>query len=469
MVEPIARSAPSRERRFGAIAAFAGTVQALWDEAKTEGLAQRVRTFAQDTPNDLQRALALLATIRDVAVVVHGPAGCGISASVEQRSHGSWRVTNISERDSILGGDAKLEAAIRDACAEREPAAIIILASPVVAINNDDIESVASQTRDERGIPVLVIRTDGFRSKIASTGHDLVVHALVREILAHNATEFGDAVTLLTISETSEDVMAMGEILRELGSEWLPFPQFSSARDWPRVAASRHVVALDPSDAEYGGSLLHDQAGSAFVTHDAPIGASATAHWVACVADAIGCPEAADEVISRHHFAVERSRARMTHHRGARLYVNLPAGKAFSFVQLARELGVVVVGLQVPSLGAQDAVRLERLASEQPELPILVGEGQAFEEVNSLLRLRPDLYVGQGNAAVHALRLGIPVLDVLSIPLYGYAGLQRLTDAIDRRLSNPALARFLSAGDDSRYSVQSLAKSTHWFIKREVK
>jgi nitrogenase molybdenum-iron protein alpha/beta subunit len=388
---------------------------------------------------------------------------------VGERSRKTWKVTSIRERDSILGGDAKLEAAIRDACAEREPAAIAILASPVVAINNDDIESVAAQTREERGIPVLFIRTDGFRSKIASTGVDLVVHALLREILGRENRSSTDGVILLTVSETAEDVVAMGELIRELGSDWLPFPQFASVADWSRVASSKQVVSLDPSESEYAGTMLHERAGGALVMTDAPIGAAATAQWVARVAASIGRPGAADEVASRHKFVVERARDRLAQHRGARLYINLPAGKAFSFVQLAREFGLVVVGIQVPSLGSQDGSRLERLAAEQPELPILVGEGQVFEEVNSLLRLRPDLYVCQGNAAVHALRLGIPVLDVLNIPVLGYTGLQRVADAIDRRLSNPALARFLSNGEGSRYSAQSLAKSTHWFIKREVK
>ena len=102
-------------------------------------------------------------------------------------------------------------------------------------------------------------------------------------------------------------------------------------------------------------------------------------------------------------------------------------------------------------------------------LPVLVGEGQAFEEVNLLRTVKPDLYVASGGAAVHALRLGIPVLDVQRIPLLGYEGAERFAAAVARRLAQPAFARFLAAAPDRTYQAAWLQKSTHWFIKHEVK
>jgi len=104
-----------------------------------------------------------------------------------------------------------------------------------------------------------------------------------------------------------------------------------------------------------------------------------------------------------------------------------------------------------------------------PQLPLLVGEGQPFEEVNLLQRLRPDLYIGRGVNSSHALRLGIPTLDLDRIPLHGYLGAERVAREIARSLSNPALARFLGGGEDEHYKPNWLTRSTHWYVKQEVK
>ena len=68
------RTPPVREKRRGAIAAYSGTVGALLREAGSGGLAQRVRTYAEDHASDLQRAIALLRGIEGLGIVVHGPA-----------------------------------------------------------------------------------------------------------------------------------------------------------------------------------------------------------------------------------------------------------------------------------------------------------------------------------------------------------------------------------------------------------
>jgi hypothetical protein len=67
------------------------------------------------------------------------------------------------------------------------------------------------------------------------------------------------------------------------------------------------------------------------------------------------------------------------------------------------------------------------------------------------------------------LRLGLPVLDLRQTPLLGYEGAQRVAAGIARRLGNPALARFLGAAAEGDYTPTWLARSTHWYIKHEVR
>ena len=91
------RTAATREKRGGVISAYAGTVGSLALEAGGGTLAARVRTFAQDGANDLQRALALLASIEGLGVVIHGPAGC---AGTRHGAPGGppWAVTGLDQR-----------------------------------------------------------------------------------------------------------------------------------------------------------------------------------------------------------------------------------------------------------------------------------------------------------------------------------------------------------------------------------
>lgn len=58
-----------------------------------------------------------------------------------------------------------------------------ILSTPVVAINNDDIQSAATEKEDQYGIPVVPVFASGFRSKTAVYGYDLVFHALAKYVL----------------------------------------------------------------------------------------------------------------------------------------------------------------------------------------------------------------------------------------------------------------------------------------------
>jgi nitrogenase molybdenum-iron protein alpha/beta subunit len=138
-------------------------------------------------------------------------------------------------------------------------------------------------------------------------------------------------------------------------------------------------------------------------------------------------------------------------------------------IDLLTDLGLAIAGLGLTTVSASHNQSLQRLAEQAPDLAVLVGEGQAFEEVNLVRRLRPDLIVTRGQAAVHLLRLGIPVLDLQRVPFFGYQGVVRVADAIARRLANPSLARFLGEGEEARYTESWLGKSTHWFIKHEVK
>ena len=454
-----------REKRDGAIIAYAGQVAALHGEAEEGRLVPRIRTFAQDTRSDLQIATELLSTIKDLAIVVHGPAGCFSSLRVAERAV----VTGLTERDSILGGDKKLRASIHQVMAEHRPNAVAVVCTPVAAINNDDADAVVAELRDEYELPIVFIRTDAFKSKLSNNGADLVAHAVLREVLVRRKSAARQpGVALISTRESEGDIDTLSKLLATIGLTTFTFPRYSRADSWARLSTVSASLAIDPSDADFVGRALFDEFEIPYVSVGLPIGLRGTSQWLTGLARMLGRAAQADEVIAAEQRVLDTMRSNFSRHKGAQIYVSAPPGIALSLVELVEELGLGVSGLTLAYVDKRHETALAQLASRRGDLPVLVGEGQAFEEANLLRKVGANLYIGVDCPVNHVLRIGIPVLDLAGLPFYGYAGAERLAEAMFRRLENTGLAQFLSEGTDS-YSEGWLAKSTHWFIKHEVK
>jgi nitrogenase molybdenum-iron protein alpha chain len=380
-----------------------------------------------------------------------------------------WVVSGIDERDSIMGGDRRLRAAILALAAAHRLSAIAVVTSPVVVINNDDIDSVRLELADELGVPVIPVLTDGFRTKVAASGHDTAVHALFKHLPAPPRPASEDRVNLLAIAESAEDAAHLRSLLAEAGVSATAVPRYGHIDDIVRAGQARLSVSLDRDESNYAGEALRSRYGVDYLELPVPIGVAATGNWLRAVGGAMARGNQADGVDRLHRRRLAIERPHLTPPARARVFVHLPARPAFAVIDLLTDLGLAIAGLGLTTDSASHNPSLQRLAEQTPDLAVLVGEGQAFEEVNLVRRLRPDLIVTRGQAAVHLLRLGIPVLDLQRVPFFGYQGVVRVADAIARRLANPSLARFLAESREARYTEGWLGKSTHWFIKHEVK
>ena len=462
------RTAPIREKRLGTLGAWYGSAGSLLREAAGGSLVPRIRTFAQDAASDLTYALELLSTWEDVAIVVHGPAGCAAGLRAGREARAPWLVTNIDERDSILGGDARLRSAISAAHRRHAPRAIFVVSSPVVIINNDDIDSTTEAAREELGIPVVPVYADGFRSKIAATGFDVVAHGLLKHLVPRSGKP-GEHINLLSLSEGRADVDGIRALLAEAGIEAVPFPRFGRPDAAARAAGARLSVALNAAEAHYAGEALQADHAVPFLAPPAPVGVEGTARWLAAVGEALGRGEGMARLVAREKRRLEPRLADAAALRGRRVFIHLPPDHAFACGRLAGELGLEVVGVKVPYLDPAHVAQLQDLAAGNDALPVLVGEGQPFEEIGLLRSSRPDLYLGRGLASMHAARLGIAALDVGGLAYLGFAGVENLLERIERRLANTAFQDFLAEGETDPYTQAWRQKSAYWYIKHEVK
>jgi len=465
-----------REKRLQAISAFFEPLDILVKENNKETqFLQRVRTFSQETASDILYAVNIISTIPDSAIIIHGGAGCGVgrlSLEIVDRNNGKWAVSNLNERDSILGSDVKLSNAIKQVYKLHNPKIVFVVATPIVAINNDDIESVVDELTEELGISIVPVYTDGFRSKIGTTGIDIVSHAIAKYILKRNSfanteSQKADYVNLLSISESEENVSEVNRLLQELGLQTNVFPRNTTLENIQKTKNASFSIPINPDEADYPGKIFESEFNIPYVQSVLPVGIARTSQWISDIAIATGKQTKVIELL-------EREKSKLTellkkkNGNNKKVFINLSPAYTIAVYDLLLELGYDVVAIKLTYIDQLHVSFVEKLNAERPDLPILVGEGQLFEEENLLRKINPDIYIGTGDFAV-AIRNGIPVININSINIIGFNGVVQFVDKISKTLSNTSFTQLIARNEQKTYTKEWIKKSTNWFIKQEVK
>jgi nitrogenase molybdenum-iron protein alpha chain len=466
------KTAIIREKRLQAIAAYYGKPDTLLEEYAEGQLAQRVRTFSQDVPNDILYALQIISTVKNAALVIHGAAGCGVarlSFHLTDEIKGKWAITNLNERDSIMGSESKLREAIKQVHKLHRPEIIFIISSPVVAINNDDIESVVEELKDELNIAIVPVYTDGFRSKIGATGYDIVSHAIIKHILpARKVEKIPNLVNLLSISEKPEDIAEITRLLHEIGLTVNLFPQHASLENIKRLPQASFSIAFNLDEGDYPGVVLEKRFEIPFLQTDIPVGMAHTETWISEIGK---YSEQETKVLELIQSEKEKLSAELKKDLSIKqkVFVNLPPALAFGVAELLEELGHEVIGLKLSFLDVHHIQQIEKIKANKSNFSLLVGEGQAFEEENVLRKLQPELYIGKGGDYSTAIRQGIPVINLENLPVAGFKGSLNLSKKIAKTLSNQSFVQLLAGIKTKTYTESWLKKNPNWFIKQEVK
>ncbi len=443
-----------REKRLDALGAYLGGVAPLIAELES-GALQRIRTFAQTTPDDIVQALTWLGGLDGAGIVVHGARGCAGVLPLAA-PHGRWAVTNLDQRDTILGSDDVLAQTVRALHDRHRPWAIFIVATPVVAINNDDISAVAAELTDELEIPVIEVRSDGFRSRIAATGADAAAQALLPLIIPTEAARDARLVNLLAV-EAGRGVAEIARLIEGLGLAVNLLPHGADADGLQRAATAALSVTVDPDRLEALGRGLEQSHGVPLLRLPPPIGVAATQRFVAAIA------AATNRAVPTPSAATLASILQ-----GRRVALAQPAAAGFALADLIEELGGEVISVSVDAIDTSHLAALKDFAARHPTGPVHVADGQPFEHVNRLARLKPDLFVGPPELAVLAARAGIAAVAARPDDLFGYTGAARLARQAAKALGNTKLvARLASRG--ATYQANWFRRSPDWYIKFEVR
>jgi nitrogenase molybdenum-iron protein alpha/beta subunit len=444
----------------------------LLQEFESGEVEQRIRTFSQSAPDDVFVALELLAGIRDIGIIVHGPRGCAASLLQttfnEAGAGGRWVVTNLSQRETIMGADTKLRAVVAAFHQRHRIKAIVVVATPTVAINNDDIQSVIEELSDELGTIIVPVFTSGFTSKAGVHGHDVALHSLVKRLLRNRPESRGDGINLLSVADSEEDRAEAERLVSALGLEVQTLPRGATLESLVRAGEAKLSVPLNFDTTSYLGEAIESITGVPFLRAPRPIGLPATKRWLARIGEATGKETQAQELHALEAAALG-SVLEASPLRGKRVYVSLEPATALGVLELAQELGGEIAGLSVTHLDRAHVEALREFQNNAPALSIHVGHEQGFEELNLIRRSKPDLYIGSGAQLVQVARTGIPSVHLGRIPIVGYQGVRAFARALSNALRNPAFLAGLAIGTPGAFQPNWFQRSPNWHIKMEVK
>ncbi len=457
------RKALTREKRLSALSHFHGTLEGLIDETSGAEIKQRIRTFTQIHKDETIYAFDVLSTIEDAAIVINGSIGCGaLGISQDSVKDFTWFSTNLVEKDTILGGDDKLREAIIRANEEQHPKAIFIIGTPVVAINNDDINSVIFELEDEIGIPIINIYTDGFKSKSPVTGYDIITHSILKHLVDKNVDLKSDFINLISFSENIEDVAAVASILHDLKIKFQVLPRFSSIEEIRKASRARGTIVLNPEEGDYLARELQEVFNVPYIESEVPIGIRGTKDFILKLGTFLNMKNEALAYI-------EEAEAKLSEQyinnilEDTRVFVDASLSKISGYGRLITFLGGRVVGFSSPFVDLDNRKQLKNLDFLQKNVVAIIGNGQQFEKANELEKNEVDIYFTENEANAFAADEGAAVISTKNLVSYGFEGIEEIVSSLRRTLN------FISKkSSGSSYKDSFKKRSGNWYVKQEV-
>ncbi len=463
------RKVISREKRTNTITAYYGINETLKEDVNVSEVRQRIRTFSQSTKDEITEALKLLSTIKDSVTVVHGAIGCSAVQLGYYYDNGEispWYSTDLNERDTIMGGDEKLRKTVERAYKRHKPKVIFVVGTPVVAINNDDINSVILELEEELNVRIISIYVDGFKSKAAINGVDIVLHGLGKYLVKDTKeTEKEDFINLISVSENKKSIAEIIRLLNKLDLKVNVIPSFASIEDIEKASLAKASIAFNYDEADVLLKGLKEKAGIPFVKAPVPIGSAATALWLTELGKLLSIEEKVEALIQEEEKRIEKYSFRHPFN-GAKVYIDLSTLVTISAVGFVEELGGEVLGV---TLSHVDELNRGRLKDLKKDLSISVGDGQPFELANILNKNKADYYIGDRGKTGWIATIGVLPISIANKTLYGYEGMIEFVKAIKRANRSSEYEASIAQDKQLAYKDTWLSKSTNWYIKQEVK
>jgi nitrogenase molybdenum-iron protein alpha chain len=473
-----------REIRLNTITGFEGNAAELVKKSCCGGLVERNRSFTQCLGCSTSNAACMVTLVQDGVVISHGPVGCStclhefaFTYRVNAPLRGVVRPTqrhiystNLTENETVFGGNEKLAATIREVYERDEPQVIFIITTCASGIIGDDVEGIASEVEEELGIPVVAIFCEGFRSKVWTSGFDAGYHGIARKLIKPPQKR---RPLINVINFWGSDIFTRW--FERFGVEANYITPYATRESLEHSSEALGSVQICTTLGSYLSGALEQEFGVPALRAAPPYGVPATERWLRALGELLGKPEVAEQVIAeeRAEFLpqIEELRERL---KGRTAYVTAGAGHGHALLTLLGELGIAAQGAAlfhhdpINDFDSEEADSLVARVRDHGDVPnVSICNKQEFELVNVLSRIKPDLLLARhGGMTLWGAKLGIPSLLIGDEQWgMGYQGAVNYGKAILEVLENNEFVTNLARHAINPYSKWWLEQQPYSFLE----
>ncbi|WP_321419588.1 nitrogenase iron-molybdenum cofactor biosynthesis protein NifE [uncultured Methanomethylovorans sp.] len=394
-------------------------------------------------------ARVALNPVTDAIHLVHGPIGCASytwdirgSKSSGKETYRTSFSTDMKEIDVVFGGEKKLAKAIDELVGLYKPPVVFVYSTCIVGIIGDDLEAVCKAASERNGIPVIPVKSEGFKGT-KSDGYKAACEAL--KVLI--GTKEGDIkspyrINLIGEFNVAGDVWLVKPLFEEMGIQVVT----SLTGDSTVQSISQcHIAQLNL--VQCTGSMttlakwMKEEYGipfkkiSYFGIEDLSIALRETAAFFGSEE----MKQKAEEIIARETAKImpeiQRIRSRLEGKRAA-IYMG-GAAKALTLIKGFRELGmeVVIIGTQT---GKKDDY--QQISYEVKDGTVIVDDANPLELAELLVKQNADLMVAGVKERFLAYKVGVAFCDFNHdrvVEFEGFEGFLNFAREMDSSINSP--------------------------------
>lgn len=390
----------------------------------------------------------VLYPIVDALHLVHGAIGCAAytwdirgSLSSGPQLHRTSFCTDLREKDVIYGGEKKLKNALNVLIEKHQPKAAFVYSTCIAGIIGDDIGSVCKEVAHTFGIPVIPVRSEGFKGT-KKDGYRSACDALINLIGMNKHSSVPLSINILGDFNIAGELWVIKKYFEQMGLQ-IVATLTGDAR--VKQIMSAHTAQLNivqcSGSMQYLAKKMKEKYGIPFINVSF-FGIEDTAKALYDTADffnnetVTGCTRnlIKNEIASINPLL--NSYRKKCKGKKAALYVG-GAFKAMSLVRALRLLGIqtVLAGTQTGS--KEDYEALKVLCDEGT---IIVDDSNPVELSEFLIEKQADLFIGGVKERPLAYKLGIGFCDhnhERKVGLAGFEGMISFAREVSATVGSP--------------------------------
>ncbi|MBO7339452.1 MAG: nitrogenase [Lachnospiraceae bacterium] len=460
---------PVRDERVGGCIAYCGSCSCLQGDFKSGCAQAQNRRFSQSGGCQLGLAVGIINSLTRAVTIIHSPLGCcsGLAgmAGVRKTSRLSRGLpveeqtfihTNMDELDVVSGGLDKLKRAIKYADEEYHPEVISIVNGCVPGIIGADIDAVVREMEPQISARLVPIHCEGFKSRFVSSGYDAANHGILKYLIRDpqeypQLTEDAQikynfqkkyrtsrTVNIFNVGSNSNgDEVELSRLVSALGLIPRVVPLNSTVDDLDHLGEAALNVSICATHDDYLLGHLKERYGTEYLLDVLPIGINCTNTWIRKIAAHFHLEKEAERLIEQENRELKEAIAPFVEElKGKKIFVGGGETRILTTADFYKSIGMELVGIKAHNLDRF----VENLLNDidDPNLTVEVAAGQPAEELNTLSKLKPDIYIGHAGANGWVTKLGIPNIPLFGAPInyMGYSGAFELARRAARALKN---------------------------------